>query len=512
MSSDRQNRHISPFDDDRPARQGPPSGAPVYRPGAPAHYDQHSQPAHDFSWSGGGVGPVREEDSQPQLEEPTPGTWDAVAAVLRPTTRASRPHTAVGTLPRSGMGQDSGLHQLPRDGDLLATTVTELEQVEREIEELRMLLQQSTQEAEHLLQRKVITSASVREMEERLELFGRQEIRNRYLIAAEAEMRAFMMEEQREQLTAKLTAYERYYHFLVRTIDLLTHLSAPQAQLPSGPTLMPTPVVPSGMWTRDQARASATLAGLPQLSGPLDPPPPTSATKAAAQSTQGLTTTEIVQLYRVIQSQEEVRLLVAQRLHDGPAQTLANIVLAVEIAEKRFYTQPAQAIGDLQEVKRQLVGALQETRRFIFELRPMTLDDLGLVAALRRYVADLAARHATNIEVVAPDGEQRLPPELVVPVFRVAQEALLNAVLHANARLIRAVVRYTGAALSLLVHDNGSGFDAEAVLAMNVRARTTGFPSMQERATMLGGWLRIESVPGHGTQIELTIPLQTQRI
>ncbi len=176
---------------------------------------------------------------------------------------------------------------------------------------------------------------------------------------------------------------------------------------------------------------------------------------------------EALTVARVIEAQESVRRRLATRLHDGPTQSLANVMLTAEICEKLFDSEPAHAKSELANLKGMVNTALQETRKFIFELRPMTLDDLGLIATLKRYATDIAVRYQVQVPVTAPGG------------------------------------------LVLAVEDNGSGFDVEPELARaRTHARTTnGIASMQERAELLGGWLRIESTAGRGTRVELSVPL-----
>jgi two-component system sensor histidine kinase DegS len=211
-------------------------------------------------------------------------------------------------------------------------------------------------------------------------------------------------------------------------------------------------------------------------------------------------------LARVIQAQEDVRQRVAQRLHDGPAQSLANVVLTAEICEKLLDSDVQRARGELGNLRGLVSTTLQDTRKFIFELRPMTLDDLGLVATLRRYTADLGAKYHASIEVQAPQGEKRLPKEIEVPVFRVAQEAVLNAIVHGRASRIRLTYAVPPDGAVLTIEDNGGGFDVEQALVKARAHETVGIASMQERAEMLGGWLRIESAPGHGSRVELSVP------
>lgn len=385
------------------------------------------------------------------------GVWAAQAPM------AMVPGGPSGTLGAAGpsgqLASDTGWND---NGDFLSACKAEYERIAHELEEIRLIAKQTSSDLEKLNQRKVLTASQTREMEERIETFSRQEIRAAYLTSTEAEMRAFMMNEQRDHLQAKEKTFERYRQFLMRAIETLGGgASAAWGASASGPA----------------ARGAPAKAGsLPALA-------------------------------RAIQAEEDVRQRVAQYLHDGPAQSLANVVLTAEICEKLLQSDPGRVPSELGNLKGQVNATLQDTRKFIFELRPMTLDDLGLVATLRRYLTDVGAKYQIQTAVVAPQGEQRLPSTLEVPIFRVAQEAVTNAMQHGRPTQLRVTIAMQPDGAALIVEDNGAGFDVEQALARAAMRRTFGIASMQERAEMLGGWLRIESVRGQGSRVELRAPL-----
>ncbi|HEV7128042.1 MAG TPA: histidine kinase, partial [Ktedonobacterales bacterium] len=237
-------------------------------------------------------------------------------------------------IPGSGPSGGPGSSGAPSDmlaasAQLLTASKHEYEQIGRELDEIRMLIKQSSSELEKLSQRKILANAKTREMEEKIETFSRQEIRASYLASSEADMRAFMISEQRDQLQAKEKAFDRYQRFLKRAIDVVSSLAETQASW-QAPVLPPAP--------------GRSVSGAVETMSPLA---------------------------RVIQAQEEVRQRVAQRLHDGPAQSLANVVLTAEICEKLFQSDPKRAQSELGNLKGQVNSTLQDTRKFIFELRPM---------------------------------------------------------------------------------------------------------------------------------------------
>ena len=425
------------------------------------------------------------------------GSWAAVSASVERTLASNGaypPHD-----PRSSAGTSSDAAIWTADGDLVESAKHEFDRITRELDELRMLLTQSGKEVDKLNQRKVLTAARVRDMEEHLELHPRKDIRETYLAAAEAEMRAFMIGEQREQLQAKVHTFEQYTRFLRRVIEVL---QAPPAPPPSLAPPMPASAGSGSPWREPGA---PVWPELPEL-------PTTALVNPAASSIVSLSAVmpalngQLDAVARIIQAQESVRERIAQRLHDGPTQSLANVVLTAEICEKLVQSDPRRALSELGNLKGLVNATLQETRKFIFDLRPMTLGDLGLVATLRRHTADMAARYQIQIPLAAPQGERRLPKESEVAVFRVAQEAILNAVTHSRATVIQVMVAWPPDGFVLVVEDNGSGFNVEQALARAINRQTIGIASMQERAEMLGGWLKIESTPGRGTRIELSVP------
>ena len=411
------------------------------------------------------------------------------------------------TLPSSGLAAthdpreagSSAVAGWAADGDLIESCKLEYDRISRDLDELRVLLTQSGKEMEKLNQRKVLTAAAVRDIEEHLELHSRQEIRERYLAAAEAEMRAFMIGEQREQMRAKVNTFEQYAVFLRRTVDVLEALPAPSSTPPRNPWIGP------GDAADPRGQTGPAWPELPEI-------PTTALVNPAASSVVSLSAVmpalngQLDIVSRIIQAQESIRERVAQRLHDGPTQSLANVVLTAEICEKLVQSDPRRALSELGNLKGLVNATLQETRKFIFELRPMTLDDLGLMATLRRYTTDISARYQVRVALVAPQGERRLPKGSEVAAFRVAQEAILNAVTHSRATAVQVMVAWPPDGFVLVVEDNGSGFNVEQALARAMNRQTIGIANMQERAEMLGGWLKIESTAGHGTRIELAVP------
>ncbi len=212
-------------------------------------------------------------------------------------------------------------------------------------------------------------------------------------------------------------------------------------------------------------------------------------------------------LARVIGAQEAERARVARDLHDEIGQGLTSVLLGLRLVETSLEGDPPDLEGvrkhgaDLREL---VAAALRDVRRLAFELRPTVLDDVGLVAALQRLAADVAARHGI-VPDVAVDGlgqAARLPGEVETVAYRVTQEALTNVVRHSHGSAVSVVVARSAGKLRVLVEDDGVGFDPAAVPATSL-----GLRGMRERAALVGGSVAVASAPGRGTAVVLEVPL-----
>jgi PAS domain S-box-containing protein len=211
-------------------------------------------------------------------------------------------------------------------------------------------------------------------------------------------------------------------------------------------------------------------------------------------------------LRRLADAQENERARISRELHDQLGQELTALKLGLRLVKNQGSAIPAvrQSVGKLE----QLAGSLmQEVHRLAWELHPAVLDDLGLEAALRRYTTEWSENnrlpvdfHGTGMETV------RLPLELETALYRVAQEALTNILKHANARRVSVLLERHPNLVSLIVEDDGAGFDAAAIFQAARSRGKLGLLGMQERVTLAGGTIEIESTSGTGTTIFARIP------
>ncbi|HUY96799.1 MAG TPA: sensor histidine kinase [Verrucomicrobiae bacterium] len=210
---------------------------------------------------------------------------------------------------------------------------------------------------------------------------------------------------------------------------------------------------------------------------------------------------------QVFQIVEEERVRIARDMHDGPAQGLANLVLQAEILERLLDREPARAREEVRGFKESVRVVLEETRRLIFDLRPLTLDDLGLVPTLRRLGAEYRERYQLEVRLSVLGTERRLPTRTEAALFRIISEALTNARRHANARLVEIILNLQPKRVSAVVKDDGDGFERAGVEARLAREPHLGLISMRERADLEHGRAEIVSQVGRGTEVRVTLPL-----
>jgi len=209
---------------------------------------------------------------------------------------------------------------------------------------------------------------------------------------------------------------------------------------------------------------------------------------------------------RIIEAQEEERRRVAREIHDGPAQAMANIVMRADYCTRLYRIDPEKVVEELAALQQLVRSCLDEVRKIIFDLRPMALDDLGLVPALKRFLKQYEEQYGLAVEMVFFGQSERLAPPIEVSLFRVVQEALNNVRKHAQASRVLVKVEVTPGRVNLLVRDNGRGFDVESVLNGEER-RGYGLTGMRERIALLRGQIKFRSVPGQGTSIIISVPL-----
>jgi two-component system sensor histidine kinase DegS len=333
----------------------------------------------------------------------------------------------------------------------------EVQRTRSEVNEVQLLIRQSRGETETLTRRDTQMTNRLRQIEANLENYSRDEIREIYNAVRESQLRLFLMRSQIEQLEHKQVTLEHYAQGIQKIMALLQSLDAPTAQ------------------TQAMTPSAALLT---------------------AQQT----------ILRIIDAQEKERQLLARQMHDGPATSLSNLVLQAEVVERTFAMSPEQGRAELDQLKTAVNTTFQRTRDFIFNLRPMMLDDLGVFPTLRRYVEEFQNRTNINAQLTIMGKDRRLPPYIEVILFRIIQELIANVEHHARANRVKLNLDVGDATVSAVVEDDGTGFDVQQVINDARTKKALGIGSILERVEMLGGEIRFESALGRGTRVTLRLP------
>jgi two-component system sensor histidine kinase DegS len=325
----------------------------------------------------------------------------------------------------------------------------ELEETEKSLREVTLMIEQSQGEVMKLSQRNAAITTHLQQLQNQFDKMSPQEIRNAYDSALDAQQRLFVMRGQLEKLQNEKSHLERFKSTLER------------ARLVSSP----------GLAVASAAGARGPLASVEML----------------------------------VNAQETERQRLSRQMHDGPAQALSNFILQTEIAMRLMDVDTGQARDELNSLKASAMGTFQKVRNFIFELRPMMLDDLGLAPTVRRYADAFKEQAGLDINVTITGHERRLEPYLEVMLFRAVQELLGNAARHSQATLVKVILDLGEDRIRVSVDDNGRGFDSDSLQQSN----SLGLKLIRERTEMLGGSFEIDSAVGKGTRILFAVPARS---
>ncbi|AIQ32721.1 MULTISPECIES: sensor histidine kinase [Paenibacillus] len=214
---------------------------------------------------------------------------------------------------------------------------------------------------------------------------------------------------------------------------------------------------------------------------------------------------------KIIQAQEEERKRIAREIHDGPAQMLANLVLRTEIVERMLVKQEFGLVqAEVIDLKGQVRYSLEEMRKVIFNLRPMALDDLGLIPTLRKYVHDYEEKTKIRTSFETRGKEHRLSSAMEAAVYRLVQEALSNAAKHAYPSYVLVEITYQAQLIKIVVKDNGLGFNVKKI-SEQANRESFGLVGMRERVELLEGRVEIQSAENQGTTIIIHIPTNVDK-
>ncbi len=212
-------------------------------------------------------------------------------------------------------------------------------------------------------------------------------------------------------------------------------------------------------------------------------------------------------LHRIVSAQEAERQRVARELHDETGQALIALALGLKGTAETMKANPTQAALQLEELRMETSEALDALRRMVVDLRPSQLDDLGLAAAVRWYVEDFGERVPLRACMVLHGAPRRLASDVESVLFRIAQESLTNVAKHAGANNVSVELTFQDTLVTLVVTDDGIGFNPDVALKPHSRRKAWGLLGMQERADLVGGRCRVVSQPRHGTRIVVEVPI-----
>jgi two-component system sensor histidine kinase DegS len=329
--------------------------------------------------------------------------------------------------------------------ELIQDLRRDVEQKQRELKEISMLVEQSQVEVNKLAQRNATATSKLQQIHGYFDSIPREDIRSTYEGALDAQQRLFVMRGQLEKLQSDQAQLQKHLNQLETILDTF-------------------------------AGASVT---------------------ATAASTSAFGTVEAI-----IQAQEAERQRLSRQMHDGPAQALSNFILQTEIAMRLFDVNQDQAREELENLKKSATATFQKVRDFIFELRPMMLDDLGLVPTLKRYVEAFKEQNNADVHLAVTGVERRLESYIEVMIFRAIQELMGNAVRHSQASKVSVMIDITDSNVKVGVEENGKGFDVDTAM----EGTGMGVKVIKERVEMLGGNLDMDSTLGQGSNITFLIP------
>ena len=341
---------------------------------------------------------------------------------------------------------------MEQSGDIKLEMQSNLEKGRGNLKEVNLMLEQSQGEMTKLTQRNAAISGHLQQLQSQGDSASISELQMAYKSAMEAQQRLLVMRGQIEKLQAEKVSLAKLVGVLEKFQQVLSE--------------------------------SADGSGSSKRSG----------------DTKNM-------LEVLIKAQESERLRLSRHMHDGPAQTLSNFIVQAEIAARLLEIDPSRAKDELSNLKAAAMTAFQKVRTFIFELRPMMLDDLGLIPTLKRYVESFKEQTGQEVGLTIKGKERRLESFLEVLIFRALQELMGNAVRHnasqAGKVQINAQLVLNSDLIRVAVSDNGKGFDPNQI----ANSEGMGLKLIRERLEMLGGTLEINSAPGKGCRIVLQAPV-----
>lgn len=210
---------------------------------------------------------------------------------------------------------------------------------------------------------------------------------------------------------------------------------------------------------------------------------------------------------KIIKAQEEERKRVAREIHDGPVQALAKILISANLCDKYLELNSPKLPKEIGTLKENAGEILQELRKIIFDLRPMALDDLGLLPTVKHYIKEFEKKNLITVELKLLGKEKKLSSSLSLVLFRIIQEGLTNIQKHADADFAQVTLEFAPNSTRVTIKDEGRGFRLDEVL-LDPHKECYGLIGLQERVELLDGDIQILTSPGRGSTIKANIPIR----
>jgi two-component system sensor histidine kinase DegS len=328
--------------------------------------------------------------------------------------------------------------------ELVPYIASQLDEIRTQSKELRSLIDQSRSEVEKMKQRQASEAMRLKQIQSSFDSVPREDIRKAFESSMDAQQRLFAMSGQLERLQAQQSVMELFGKTLDKIHETL-HANSPESA--SGPA--PKSVI-----------------------------------------------------VRVVEAQEDERKILSRKMHDGPAQVLSNFILQAEIAARLFEIDPIRAKEELNSLKVAANSAFQRVRNYIFDLRPMMLDDLGLVPTIRRYLDSFKEQGQQEITFTFTGTERRMPNHIEVVTFRALQQLVGVARDQGQAGKIKVTLDIDEAKVKAVVEHDGKILEEKP----GGEEDSLGLVSMRERIEMLGGTFEYNAQAGQGTYISLELP------
>ncbi len=348
--------------------------------------------------------------------------------------------------------------------EIVDIITAEMRRIQGSLNEIKGQIDQTQNVVDREQQRNSDIASELRTVQDNIDTIPRQDIRSKYDEALDARFRLSTMRGQLEKLQTRQELLQEHQTLLNKLMNMV-----------QGAELLPS------------ATSAQERGGAAPISS-------------------------YANIARIVQAQEEERQRLARQMHDGPAQSLTNFILQAEICQRLFDRNPDKAAEELDNLKSSASVTFQKVRDFIFDLRPMMLDDLGVVPTVRRYIESFRDKNdiETNLEIMGE--ERRLENAREVVIFRGIQELMVQARDYAGPNKLRIQLDMGTNRVKAVVEDDGRGFDFEAAMANlshnQSDPRAQSIITLREKVELLGGALSVNSTETDGTVVRLELPVE----